>query len=66
MASYVYNPSKKVTELLSSFLEFDPESLEMGIWSGDLSLKNVQLRRDAVKPLLNRKRAPAMACADLK
>jgi hypothetical protein len=53
MASYVYNPSRKVTELLSKYLEFDPESLEMGIWSGDLSLKNVNLKRDAVKPLLN-------------
>lgn len=56
MASYVYNPSRKVTELLSKYLEFDPESLEMGIWSGDLSLKNVNLKRDAVKPLLNMNR----------
>ncbi len=58
MASYVYNPSAKVTGFLSKFLEFDPESLEMGIWSGDLSIKNVNLRRDAVKPLLNRKPKP--------
>ena len=59
MASYVYNPSAKVTEFLSKFLEFDPESLQMGIWSGDLSVTNVNLKRDAVKPLLNRKPKPA-------
>ena len=53
MTSYMYNPSAKVTELLSKFLEFDPEQLELGIWSGDLSLKNVNLRKDAVNPLLN-------------
>ncbi len=58
MASYVYNPSAKVTGFLSKFLEFDPESLEMGIWAGDLSIKNVNLKRDAVKPLLNRKAKP--------
>lgn len=54
MTSYMYNPSAKVTELLSKFLEFDPEQLELGIWSGDLSLKNVNLRKDAVNPLLNK------------
>ena len=61
MASYVYNPSAKVTGFLSKFLEFDPESLEMGIWAGDLSIKNVNLKRDAVKPLLNRKAKPKTA-----
>lgn len=53
MTSYVYNPSQKVTEILSKFLEFDPTQLELGIWSGDLSLSNVNLRDDAVDPLLN-------------
>ena len=53
MASYMYNPSKKVTDLLSKYLEFDPKTLELGIWSGDLSLKNVHLKREAIKPLLN-------------
>jgi hypothetical protein len=55
MTSYMYNPSKKVTEILSKFLEFDPEQLELGIWSGDLSLNNVKLRQDAIQPLLNKK-----------
>lgn len=36
MASYMYNPSQKVTEVLSKYLEFDPGQLELGIWSGDL------------------------------
>lgn len=49
----MYNPSKKVTELLSQYLEFDPEELRVGIWSGDLSLRNVHLREEAVYPLLN-------------
>ena len=55
MTSYVYNPSQKVTEILSKFLEFDPAQLELGIWSGDLSLKNVNLRQDAINPILNKK-----------
>ena len=42
-----------MTDLLSSFLEFDPEQLQLGIWSGDLSIKNVELKKDAVYPLLN-------------
>jgi hypothetical protein len=50
----MYNPSQKVTEILSKFLEFDPAQLELGIWSGDLSLKNVNLRQDAIYPLLNK------------
>ena len=53
MTSYMYNPSKKVTELLSEYLEFDPEELRVGIWSGDLSLRNVNLRQEAIYPLLN-------------
>ncbi len=51
----MYNPSKKVTDILSKFFEFDPSELELGIWSGDLQLKNVKLRQDAIQPLLNRK-----------
>ena len=51
MASYVYNPSQKVTELLSKYLEFDSDALDVGVWSGDLSLKNVNLKREAIHPL---------------
>ena len=51
----MYNPSKKVTDILGKFLEFDPEELEVGIWSGDIALKNVNLRKDALHPLLNKK-----------
>jgi hypothetical protein len=36
-------------------LEFDPEQLELGIWSGDLSLKNIHLKKDAIHPLLNQR-----------
>lgn len=53
MTSYMYNPSQKVTEVLSKFLEFDPAQVQLGIWSGDLSLTNVNLREDAIYPLLN-------------
>lgn len=55
MTSYMYNPSKKVTEILSKFFEFDPSELELGIWSGDIQLKNVKLRQETIHPLLNRK-----------
>ena len=53
MTAYMYNPSKKITELLSTYLEFDPEQLKLGIWSGNLSLSNVNLRQEAIRPLLN-------------
>lgn len=61
MTGYVYNPSKKITELLSQYLEFDPEQLKLGIWSGDLSLSNVSLRQEAIYPILNQhlQRPPA-------
>ena len=56
----MYNPSKKVTELLSKFLEFDPEQLQLGVWSGDLVLTNVNLREDAVYGKINRmKKSPS-------
>ena len=55
-----FNPSKKVTELLSKFLEFDPEELQLGIWSGDLTLTNVNLRGDALYSKINRmKKSPS-------
>ena len=56
----MYNPSKKVTEILSKYLEFDPEQLQLGIWSGDLSLSDVNLRGDAIYPKINRmKKSPS-------
>lgn len=54
MTSYM-NPSKKVTDILSKFFDFDPSELELGIWSGDLQLSNIKLRQEAIHPLLNRK-----------
>ena len=53
MSSYM-NPSKMVTDALSEFLEFDPEQLKMAIWSGNLSLKDVNLRQEAIYPHLNK------------
>eukprot|EP00934_Nitzschia_sp_Nitz4_P002078 Nitzschia sp. Nitz4//scaffold140_size61219//29533//49080//NITZ4_006440-RA/size61219-augustus-gene-0.64-mRNA-1//-1//CDS//3329536227//2078//frame0 len=55
MTSYISYPSHKVTEILSKFLEFDPSELELGIWSGDLQLKNLKLRQETIHPLLNKK-----------
>lgn len=52
MTSYVYNPSQKVTELLSRYLEFDANQLEVGIWSGHLRLKDVHLKASAVDQFL--------------
>ena len=54
MTEYVYNPRKKVTELLSNYIEFDdPKQFQLGIWSGHVSLNNVQLRQEALYPILN-------------
>lgn len=55
MTSYMSYPSQKVTELLSKYLEFDPSELELGIWSGDIQLKNLTLRQETIHPLLNKK-----------
>ncbi|GAX12581.1 hypothetical protein FisN_13Lh037 [Fistulifera solaris] len=52
MASYLYNPSQKVAELLSQYLEFDAHQLQVGIWSGHLNLKDVHLKASAVDQFL--------------
>lgn len=52
MSSSLLNPSKYLTDLLSTYLEFDPAQLQLGIWSGDLSLKDVSLKNNAINPLL--------------
>lgn len=64
MTSYMYNPSKKLTEILSQYLEFDPEELQLGIWSGHLSLQNVHLREEAIYPLLNSHLESSTASSD--
>ena len=53
MTSYMYNPSKQVSKVLEEYLEFDAEQLKLGIWSGRLSLKDVNLKTDAIYPHLN-------------
>jgi hypothetical protein len=52
MASYLYNPSQKVAELLSKYLDFDAHQLQVGIWSGHLTLKDVHLKASAVDQFL--------------
>ena len=47
------SPSARVTQLLEKYIEFDPKELELGIWSGHLSLSNIHLKQDAIYPLLN-------------
>lgn len=50
--SYI-SPSRRLTDFLSEYLEFDPTQLSLGLWGGDLSLRNVSLRKEAVDPLLD-------------
>ena len=50
-----YKPTQAITDILSSYLEFDLKQLQLGVWSGDLQLRDVNLRRDALFPLLNPK-----------
>jgi hypothetical protein len=47
------NPSKKISEFLAQFLEFDAKQLHFGIWSGDLTISNVKLKDDALSTLFN-------------
>jgi N-terminal region of Chorein or VPS13 len=53
MASYIINPSRKISEILAQFLEFDSKQLHFGIWSGDLTISNVKLKEDAFSSFLN-------------
>lgn len=46
-------PSKRLTEILSTYLEFDSKQLQLGLWSGDLQIRNVNLKKDSIDPLLN-------------
>ena len=48
-----------MTDLLSRYLEFDPEQLKLGIWSGNLSITDVELKKDAMYPLLNGSTLPS-------
>lgn len=46
-------PSRRLTEILSTYLEFDSKQLQLGLWSGDLQIRNVNLKKDSIDPLLN-------------
>lgn len=59
-----FSPTKRVTDLLLRFLEFDPQQLQLGIWSGDVSLEQVRLRPDALEPLLKLSQQPLRSPTD--
>ena len=46
-------PSKRLTDFLATYFEFDNNQLSLGLWSGDLKIQNVNLRKEAFDPLLN-------------
>jgi len=46
-------PSKRLTDFLTTYFEFDSNQLSLGLWSGDLKIQNVNLRKEAFDPLLN-------------
>lgn len=48
-----YRPYLKLTNFLSSFLVLDFKQIQYGLWSGDLEIHDVDLRREAVFCLLN-------------
>lgn len=49
-----YSLHQRLTNILSTYLEFDAEQLELGLWNGDLHIKDgVNLRSDAFDPLLS-------------
>ena len=48
-----YSPHERLTNILSTYLEFDSQQLELGLWSGDLQIKDgVNLRPNAFAPML--------------
>ena len=47
------NPSKRLTDLLSQYLEFDEKQLRLGLWGGDLKIEDVNLKKDSFFELLN-------------
>ena len=46
-------PSKRLTDVLSTYLDFDGKQLKLGLWGGDLKIQDVNLKNDAFYPLLN-------------
>ena len=52
------SPHERITSLLSRYLEFDPEQLRVGIWSGNLQIGGgtsqggIRLRPEAISSLL--------------
>jgi hypothetical protein len=46
-------PSKRLTDILSNYLEFDQNQISLGLWNGDLQIQSVELKKDAFFPLLN-------------
>lgn len=46
-------PSKRLTDILATYFDFDSNQLKLGLWSGDLKIQNVNLRKEAFDPLLN-------------
>jgi hypothetical protein len=46
-------PSKRLTDILSNYLEFDQKQISLGLWRGDLQIQSVELKKDAFFPLLN-------------
>jgi hypothetical protein len=48
------NPKGLMTDVLSKYLEFDPKTLEFAILSGNISLRDVNLREEAIYPHLNK------------
>ena len=48
-----YTPSKRLSSILSQYLDFDENQLHLGLWSGDLQLQNVKIKREALGPILN-------------
>ena len=46
-------PTKRLTDLLSGYLDFDQKQLHLGLWRGDLEIQNVNLKNEAFDPILN-------------
>ena len=47
------NPSKRLTEFLSTYLDLDGKQLKIGLWGGDLKIQDVDIKSDAFDKLLN-------------
>lgn len=49
-----FGPSKRLSEFLSTYFEFEPNQLKLGVWRGKINMHNLLFKKAAFDPLLKK------------